>query len=393
MKICHVITRMIHGGAQENTLLTLQGLKELTDWEIHLACGSEIGREGNLLPEVEALGIPCHVLPGLKRDLNLREDFVAYHQLHQLFLRQAFDLVHTHSSKAGILGRMAARQARTLCIIHTIHGLAFDDYQTWWRNVIYRFAERAAAENADRIVTVCNHMRDCALAAGVGEPSQYRTIYSGFPLEGFFSVRPRTPAPGRFVLGMIARMFPMKGHEEMMKMASTILERWPDLDLRIVGDGPLRPDWGKWLGKHQVWRRRIEFTGRVPAGNIPAQLAQMDGVIHLSLREGLPRVVPQALAAGRPVCVYNVGGVAEVVEHGKTGWLVEPGDTESLLKALSRMKENVPLFDAEYARHRVQKLFDYRHMQQQIVRLYEESLRPQKTVPLRFAHHPARSRA
>ncbi len=377
---------MIHGGAQENTLLTLQGIRDMTDWEVHLVTGPETGQEGSLLPAAMDLGIPCYIVPELKREIDLHDDYLAYKQLKHLFGKQGYDVVHTHSSKAGVLGRIAAHEARVPCIVHTIHGLAFDEYQKWWRNLIYRLTERIAAENVDRIIAVCDNMQNRAIEAGMGRPGQYRTIYSGFPLEPFLAVPPRASGAGSFVLGMIARMFPLKGHEELMKMAPEIFTRWPDIQLRVVGDGPLRIEWEKWLASRPAWLSRVTFTGRVSAENIPHELAQMDAVIHLSLREGLPRVVPQAMAARRPVCTYDVGGVSEIIEHGKTGWLVEPGNRLALLETIQQLRRNIPPIDLERARAIVQKRFDHQHMQRQIMHVYEEGLRPRKTVPIRVTH-------
>ncbi len=373
MKICHVITRMILGGAQENTLLTLQGLRRDTDWEIHLACGMETGGEGSLLQQAADLGVRVHPLKHMRRDLSPRHDLMAYLELRTLFRRQRYDLVHTHSSKAGVLGRVAAGHAGVPRIVHTIHGLAFDEFQPAWRNWIYRNAERAAARRGDMTLAVCEAMARQAVDAGAGTPAAMRVVFSGFPLDDFLAVAPRA-RDGRFVVGVVARMFRLKGHEDLMKLAPSLLGANADVDFLIVGDGPMRGDWEQWLNDHTEWRHRVTLAGRVAPVEVASQIGRMDLVIHLSWREGLARVIPQALAAGMPVCVYDIGGAREVVRNGETGWIVSAGDLEGVQKAIleaKRDRESARKM-AETGREWVRTRFSVETMQREILAIYRE---------------------
>lgn len=363
---------MILGGAQENTLLTLEGLRRDTPWEIHLAYGPEIGREGSLIEPARALGAVLRPLRFLRRDLHLLDDARAYRELKALFRREGYALVHTHSSKAGVLGRVAARRAGVPRVAHTIHGLAFDEWRPAWRNAIYRRAERWAARHCDAIVSVCDTMGRLARAAGAGAPIM-RTIPSGFALEDFLRAPPR-PSDGRFVIGVIARMFPFKGHEETMRIAERVLPLQPEADFLIVGDGPLRPAWDDWLARRPEWRSRVAFAGRVAPDAVPAWLAKMDLVLHLSWREGLARVIPQAFAAGRAVCATDVGGARELVVNGRTGWLVPAGDLAAAEDAVRAAcaDPGAARRMAAAGRKLVEENYDARVMQRRILDLYRE---------------------
>lgn len=363
---------MILGGAQENTLLTLEGLRRDTPWEVHLAYGPETGEEGSLVDAARSLGVVLCPLRFMRRNLHPLDDARSYFELKELFRRERYDLVHTHSSKAGVLGRVAARRAGVPRIVHSIHGLAFDAWRPAWRNAIYVRAERWAALHCDAIVSVCDTMGKIAREAGAGAPIM-RTIPSGFALRDFQRVPPR-PSGGRFVIGVIARMFPFKGHEEAMLLAERVLPELPDTDFLIVGDGPLRGLWEDWVARHSKWRSRVVFAGRVAPGEVPAWLAKMDLVLHLSWREGLARAIPQAHAAGRAVCTTDVGGAGELIVNGHTGWLVPPGDLAAAAEAVRAAHADPAAARrmAEAGKRLVEENYDTRVMQQRILDLYRE---------------------
>jgi glycosyltransferase involved in cell wall biosynthesis len=364
---------MILGGAQENTLLTLHGLKQRPSCDVHFACGPEISSEGSLLDEVSKLDIPIHIIPHLRRNLHPLDDILAFKELIEYFQQHAFDIVHTHSSKAGTLGRIAARRAGIPLIIHTIHGLAFDTYQSRLRNTIYIAAERIAAQNADVQIAVCKTMAQQALDAGIGKPDATRTIYSGFSLDPFLKVPPREK-DGRFVIGLIARMFELKGHEDLMKLAPSLLKQSPHVYLRIVGDGPLQPQWKQWTQRWPQFESRVHFSGKVMPSQVPEELKHMDALLHLSWREGLARTIPQALAACRPVCVYDIGGASEIVQNGQTGWVLAPGDLAGVAQAVEEMQTNPALAQrlAQEGQSQVRALFAVEKMQNEIFETYQK---------------------
>jgi glycosyltransferase involved in cell wall biosynthesis len=252
--------------------------------------------------------------------------------------------MHTHSSKAGILGRAAARRAGVPIILHTIHGLPFHPYESGLKNLLYKRLERWAAGFSDRIITVADAMRDQAVAAGVAAPEKFLTIYSGMEVESFLEADKHRAATRRelglsedeVVIGKIARLFELKGHEYVIAAAPKILRKFPRARFLFVGDGILRQKLQQQAAQLGV-ADRIIFAGLVDPSRIPAMISAMDVVVHASLREGLARVLPQALLAGRPVVSYDIDGAREVVLNDETGYLVKPQTVDELAEAVLKM--------------------------------------------------------
>lgn len=338
LRVLHVITRLIVGGAQENTLLTAIGQRKL-GMEVSLLAGPDPGPEGDLHDAARKGGIPLHILPRLVRPIRPLNDLIALYQIYRFMKRGAFDVVHTHSSKAGILGRIAARMAGVETVVHTLHGLVFHPYQAAWKNSLYIRLKRIAAPLCDAIIAVSQKTIDGALAAGIGTPGQYVKIFSGMELEPFLAVSSRlTVAQARRrlsipetapVVGKIARLFPLKGHDDFFEAAARIAAREPECRFLLVGDGILRQELEEKARRLGIGNRTV-FAGLVPPEDVPLYLQAMDVVVHTSLREGIARVIPQAGAAGKPVVTYELDGAPEVVRGGACGFLVPPEDVEGI---------------------------------------------------------------
>ena len=189
MRIVHVITRLILGGAQENTLLTVEGLHHHYRDDVTLITGPAEGPEGDLFERAAHLGLKVEVMGELVRPIRPGVDLAAYRKLRAAFRRLKPEVVHTHSSKAGILGRAAAWAERVPAIVHTIHGMPFGPFERPWRNRLYIALERWAARRCHAIVSVCDAMTTQALAAGVGHPGQFLTVYSGMDADAFLNPR------------------------------------------------------------------------------------------------------------------------------------------------------------------------------------------------------------
>jgi glycosyltransferase involved in cell wall biosynthesis len=341
VRVLHVSTRLIVGGSQENTLLSCIGQADLGH-AVGLAYGPIYGPEGSLLDAARGDGrIELIEIPHLVRDLAPSADLRAYRQLRATIRSWAPDVVHTHSSKAGILGRFAARHEGVPAVVHTIHGLAFDEFQPRWRNALYVRAERAAARRCDAIACVSAAMRDRALAAGIGRPDQYSVVYSGIDVAPYRSddgsrhvSRERLGfEPHDYVVGTIARLSEGKGHDDLIDVLGKLAEDEPRLRFLWIGDGWMRSQLERRISAAGL-SARVTMTGMVPPSAIPALLRAVDALVHPSYREGLPRAVTQALLSRLPVVAYDVGGTREVCVDGETGRLVPPGDVPALTDAV-----------------------------------------------------------
>ena len=349
MKITHVITRLIVGGAQENTVATVLGLRQKPGVEVDLISGPTTGSEGSLETKFSRAPEILSVIPELVRPVHPLKDFLALRKLEKIFRAQKPGVVHTHSGKAGILGRFAARRAGVPVIIHTIHGPSFGNFQNGLSNLIFTAAERRAARATGHFIVVADAMKTQYLAAGIGRPEQYTKIFSGFDLEPFLTAK-NDPAlreklglqPDDFVVGTIARLVKLKGHDDLFAVASELVRQNPKIKFLLVGDGEFRARFEN-LARSLKLERHFIFTGLVPPAEVPKFVGLMDALVHLSLREGLPRALPQALAAAKPVIAYDCDGAREVCLDGETGFLIQPGDLKTLTAKILQLSDNPKL--------------------------------------------------
>ena len=389
MKVCHFITRMIVGGAQENTFLSARGLVE-AGHECVLLSGPSEGREGSLLARMKNPGFKVVESPLFVREISPWKDLEAVYWLADFLKKEKFDVIHTHSSKAGIIGRIAGRMANVPLVVHTIHGLAFGPYDSFLKNQLYIRAERYAAKQCDRIYSVAQAMIDQCLAAKIGRPEQFEVVYSGMELERFLNAKPDPalraelgiPEKSR-VVGAVARLFPRKGYEDFFPVAARVAQACPDVCFLILGDGPMRSEYEKMTESLGI-RDKVFFAGLVSPDRIAEYIALTDTVAHFSLKEGLPRVAVQALAEGKPVVAYPLDGTPEVVLDGKSGFLTPPGNHEAAAAALIRLldggSERQTL--GEYGRELVRGKFDWRKMSDTLIGDYTVSLeRKRKNAP------------
>jgi len=341
IKVAQVITRFIRGGAQENTLLTVEGLARRPEYTLTLITGPALGPEGDMIDDARRSGVEVVVIDSLRRAIHPWRDLLAYRALRREFRRIRPAIVHTHSSKAGILARAAAKAEHVPRIVHTIHGLPFHDYENPALNRLYVWLERRAARYTDLLISVADAMTAKAVAARVASRDKFVTIYSGMDVEPFLrggfdrrSVRQGLGmAPDATVIGVIARISPLKGHEFILRAAPAVLARHPGVTFLFVGDGHIRAEMEQLARETGVFDR-IVWAGLRDYGEIPELLSAMDVLVHASLREGLARVLPQAFLSGVPVVSYDVDGAREVVVHGETGWLVEPESVGGLADAV-----------------------------------------------------------
>jgi len=386
MRVTHVITRLVIGGAQENTIATVLGLQNYPDLEVNLIAGPTIGPEGSLESSFSSKPQLLTILPCLVRPIQPWKDLVAWQRLVHMFRASRPHIVHTHSGKAGILARVAAGRAGVPIIIHTVHGPSFGPFQGSFSNFIFRCAERRAAQVTTHFVSVADAMTQQYVAAGVGRVEQFTRIFSGFALGPFLAARNDLElrarldiAPTDFIIGKIARLFHLKGHEDLIAAAPNVIRRHPQARFLLVGDGTLRARLQERVRAKGLERHFI-FAGLIPPADIPRYVGVMDVVAHLSRREGLPRALPQALAAGRPVVAYDCDGASEVCFPGKTGFLVSPGDINNLAGRLVELAGDPALREqfGRNGREFVRANFAVETMVEKIYALYQKlsAMRP-----------------
>lgn len=366
---------MILGGAQESTVLTCEGL-HARGHEVTLIAGPALGPEGELMSRARGGGYRVIEIDDLRREISPIRDRRSYRELLRLLRELAPDIMHSHSSKAGILARKAAAKVGGIRIVHTVHGLPYHRYEKWWRNRVYIALEKRAARRSDAIVSVADAMTAQALAAGVGRAEQYATIYSGVEVEPYLArpadadaFRESLALPDGAILVMqVSRLFELKGHEYIIEAASRIGD--PRVHFCFVGDG-------SWRGRIEadVARRgltdRFHLTGLLPPERIPAVMHAADILVHCSLREGLARTLPQAMLAATPVISFDVDGAREVVDEA-TGVLLPPKDVDGLVAGIENLAADADLRAALGAagREKCREMFSHNHMVDRIEQLY-----------------------
>jgi glycosyltransferase involved in cell wall biosynthesis len=358
MRVTHIITRLVLGGAQENTLATIAGLREKPGVEVNLISGPTTGPEGSLENEAQkilpvtrhsSLVTPFTIVAELVRAVHPLKDFIALRKLEKILRAQKPDLVHTHSGKAGILGRLAAKRAGVPIIIHHIHGPSFGNFQGTFANFIFTAAERRAANVTDHFFCSAAAMTRIYLAAGIGKPEMFTRIFSGFNLEPFLNAtndlvlrKKLGLAENHFVIGKIGRIFKFKGHADLLAAFAKILLQIPHARLLFVGDGALRGEIENRIRALGL-DGKVIFTGLVPPAEVARYVGIMDCLAHLSYREALSRALPQALAARKPVVAYDFDGADEICLDNETGFIVRTGDIETAAQKLLQLANNPAL--------------------------------------------------
>jgi glycosyltransferase involved in cell wall biosynthesis len=378
--VLHPITRLIVGGAQENTMYTAARLNKAL-YQTEILSGPQTGSEGSLIEEVRALGVPLVILPDLLREVSPLHDLRALCQMAHRMQERHYAIVHTHSSKAGILGRLAARQAGIPVIIHTIHGWSFHEYMSPAVRLTYILLERLTALFTDALIVVAGCDIQKGLQAGIGKPDQYHLIRSAIPLEEFDPTQVDRAAvraelgipPDVLVVGNVGRFSTQKNPLDWVRAAGIIGRARPQARFLLVGDGPLRLQVEAALAQEGILERTLLTGLRRDAARM---MSVMDIFLLTSLWEGLPRVIPQAMAMGLPVIANRTDGVDEAVLDSETGYLCSPGDIDNLAQ---RCLELINAPDQRYqmgqrGRALAIKEFDLRQMVAQIEDLYETLL-------------------
>jgi glycosyltransferase involved in cell wall biosynthesis len=341
LKIAHIITRLDLGGSSENTLLTALGLAKMGH-EVSIVCGMSENPPSENEVKAASAGIGIIRLPTFIRDISPLKDLATLAKLYRILRRGGFDLVHTHTSKAGILGRVAARWAGIRCIVHTPHGHIFYGYFSRPLSRFFIFLEWLTMFRTDALVTLTKREKEDYLNVGIGPASRIHPIFSGIELAPLLSAGDERAAiragfgleESHFVCGTVARLVEVKNHSAIIHAAAQLKAHAAGLRFVFIGDGELRPALEA-LAQAEGVSGMFIFTGW--RRDIPALLSAFDAFVMVSLNEGMGRAFVEAQAAGLPVIGSRVGGIPEVLIEDETGFLVDPNDSTTLAHFIERL--------------------------------------------------------
>lgn len=374
INIAHIITKLELGGAQENTLYTVKNLPK-DRYNVFLIAG----KEGYLVDEANAIqDIKVILLSTLRREINPVLDIVTLIKLRNILKKENIQIVHTHSSKAGIIGRTAGFFAKVPIIIHTIHGFSFNDHQNYFIRNLYILLERICASFTDMLITVSSSDIKKGLKAGIGNLSKYILIRSGINIDKSISTHVNIEEKkkelnlpiNKPIVTMIACFKPQKAPLDFIKTASDIAFKLPDTQFLLVGDGELRKDIEKLIISLNL-SSNIKLLGW--RKDITEILEITDVFVLTSLWEGLPRTILEAMASAKPVVATNVDGSKEVIIDGKTGYLTNPHDIKMIAEKVIFLLQNQDIAEqmGKNGRNSLNDSFKISKMVGHIEKLYE----------------------
>lgn len=380
--LCLVITRMVAGGAQKIILELIRKLPQ-DQFDVHLISGIETGKEGSYWPEVEQLLEPekIHRVKSLVRSPNPFKDYEAYRKLCHIFKTICPDIVHTHTSKAGVIGRLAAKKMRVPKVVHSTHGLIYEDeanipgIKKGLMLKTFLLADRFVGKCTDCLITLSEQETGSALRLGLAEPSKIKSIPNGISLQKLSEIdrSPRDWEKDELCLGIAGRLASEKGHALLLNSFKSLADFFPSLKLKIAGSGPLK-DHLKALSKNLGLENRVEFCGYQK--DMVAFLREIDIFVLSSHYEGFGLVLVEAMAAGIPVVATDVGGVGEVVVDGQTGLVVPPGQEDELAMGIEYFltHRNLCYQFGQQGREHVMQRFSLRHMVDEHLLVYQQNV-------------------
>jgi len=371
---------MTRGGAQENTLATVLGLRQ-RDYEVTLMTGPSWGEEGEILSEALEEGLEVVILPELVREIHPWKDLACLIKLSSWLARNRYDIIHTHSSKAGFLGRLAARFRRIPVVVHTPHGHVFHSYFHPWKERLFLSLERKAALWANRLIALTERCREEHLTLGVGIQEKWVTIPSGVkeryfqePLCQNEEILSRFKvASDRRIIGFVGRLAPVKGARYLIEALPQIFKTIPKTHCFVVGDGEEKSRLQERVAELGL-NGGVTFTGHQE--KIPEWMSLFDILVVPSLNEGMGRVIAEGGLLAKAVVGTRVGGIPDLIEDGQTGLLVEPRNPAEIAGAVTRLLADPALSERLGKRLRAKVLqgFTEDQMVERIHRLYQEVL-------------------
>lgn len=377
IKILHIHTLPIVSGSGINTFLSMQGM-DRNLYKVELACAPG----GRLIPLVQENHMQVRPFKHMVQPLHPFKDTLTLLDLTAFLRRNFYQIVHTHNSKAGFLGRLAAKLAGVPVIVHTVHGFAFHDEEPFWRQVLFRNLERLGSRWCDKMIFISQPLIDWAVKDHIVGEEKITKIYSGIQVDKFHPVTSEEKHRIRSkwslkqeeaVVGMVSKLWEGKGHGVLIEAFKLLKEKIKDAKLVIVGEGHLYDELFRMVDNNGL-RESVLFTGfQMDVSEI---IATFDVAVLPSFFEGMGRVILEAMAMGKPVVASRVGGIPDLIDQGVNGLLVPPGDVKELADALEKV-----LNDKGFARKmgregrkRIKGQFSAHVMVQSIEQLYRELL-------------------
>lgn len=383
IKVAHIIARMVTGGADENTLFTMEGLDK-NKYEVDLITGEKF--DESILNKVKNNHFDIIQIKGLKWKLNFLHDPIVLLKLIKLLKKKRYDIVHTHTTKAGILGRVAARIAGAPIIVHGLHGSTFEAFDSGLLNWLLFLFERLTGRFTDAYISVSGVLSEKYIERGIGKKENYHTIYSGMELKKFYGARGKIDCRKKrrelgidledFVIGNVARLETRKGHQFLIDAFKNVVEEQKEghLKLLIIGEGNKREYLENYV-KELNLRDKVIFIGY--RDDVEEIMALMDIFVLTSLREGLPRVLVQAAAVGMPSVAFNVDGVPEIIRDNHNGFLVRPRDVRQLVDRIKKYIDNkeLVLLHGRNGREFIENKWSIKGMVDRIDKIYQDLIK------------------
>lgn len=380
LKVLHIITRLANGGADENTLYTIKGL-DSAKYDIDLMIGEE--NNPGMMKDLELRrGINLYKIKGMVRDVSPLKDLAALLRMYRIIKRNDYDIVHTHIAKAGVLGRIAAKLAGVPVIIHGIHGITFPRTIHPVKQFLFRNIERFCGLFTDCFIPVGEDMKQKYIDAGIGQPERYKTIYSGMELDRFKRAADNSREKinklktefgikeDEIVIGNVSKIQKRKGYKYYLQVIAKITGEYDNVKFLIVGSGP-HEDVIRSRVKEMGLTDSVIFTGF--RKDVEDVFSIFDIKVLTSLWEGLPRVIIQAAAVGKPIVTFDVDGAWEIVEEGKNGFIVPMKDVDMMAEKIRLLIDDQELRQemGRYSRDKVGDQWSVENMVKEIDELYQ----------------------
>ncbi len=381
IKVLHIITRLDKGGSAQSTLLAVAGLDK-EKFDVTLMSGKINDSDEEIANLLAQKKINCVLIPELVREINLWQDIRAFWKIYHFIKEGKFDIVHTHSSKAGILGRWAAKLAGVKIIIHKPHGHIFDGYFGWFKSNLFIHLERLTGLITDRIITLTQIGKEQHIKYRIAKTDKFVPMYSAIEIEQFSNFqadimgqKERLNIPlGVPVIGTVSRLEPIKGNRYFIGSIPEVTKVFPALRVIIVGGGSEKKELERYVERLGL-SKNVIFVG--PCNDIREILSIFDIFVLSSLNEGMGRCLLEAQILGVPVVATKVGGIPEVVRDGVTGILVSSRKPDMMAKAIIKLLKDKSLREkmSEEAKRWVDSRFSLKILVRKLSDLYNELIK------------------